>query len=162
MGTCVLRFDGLFEPRYTSYGFATYGFIVEHEGKLVHEGKGVVAPPGAGASANVAEFGALILGLLWVRKSAFAQCPLRIEGDSRLVVETVKGTWRLTSERLLPYREIARELLGGLNVDSIVKIPRAANAEPDRLTREAYREALQDNPEWKVWGSRPLGRPSRA
>lgn len=138
----TLRFDGLYEPRYRADGLATYGFVVERDGRVVHEEGGVVLGPGEGGSANVAEFGALIHGLSWVAAHKHDDEPLAIEGDSRLVIETVAGRWNLKSERLLPLRDWARRLLGDVRGDvTVEKVPRERNARPDALTREAYREA---------------------
>ena len=148
MGAWVLHFDGLYEPRYRKDGVATYGFVVTHAGEVVHEEKGLVAPPGTVASANVAEFGALIQGLTWLRARDLGGCPLHVRGDSRLVVETVAGRWKLSSEVLLPLRDLARRLVAELGPASIEKVAREENAEADRLSREAYRELVRAHPEW--------------
>lgn len=149
MAEWTLEFDGLYEPRYRPNGVATYGFRVLREDALVHEGHGVVVPPGSGGSANVAEFGALLHGLTWLDENGGVDGPLHVRGDSRLVVETVAGRWNLTSERLLPLRDMARRLVEGLGVEATFeKVPRDANAEADALSRRAYREALREHPEW--------------
>ena len=162
MPAWLLRFDGLYEPRYTTHGVATYGYIVDHGAKRQHEGHGVVVGPGEGGSADVAEFGALIHGLTWLADNegdAVRKCGLAVEGDSRLVIETVAGRWTLHSERLLPLRDRARDLvaqLGGPENVTLTKVSRERNAEPDALTRLAYREAKEAHPEW------PLGKGSKA
>jgi ribonuclease HI len=152
----LLRFDGLYEPRYTDHGVATYGIVIDHGAKRLHEGHGIVVGPGEGGSADVAEFGALIHGLTWLADNARDEvlaCGLAVEGDSKLVTETVAGRWNLHSERLLPLRDRARELvdrLGGAGNVTLTKVPRERNAEPDALTRLAYREAKQAHPEWPI------------
>lgn len=152
----LLRFDGLYEPRYTHHGVATYGITIDHGGKRKHEGHGVVVGPGQGGSADVAEFGALIHGLTWLAENAADEVRkggLAVEGDNRLVVETVAGRWNLHSERLLPLRDRARELvarLGGLENVTLTKVSREQNAEADALTRLAYREAKEEHPEWPI------------
>ena len=145
----LLRFDGLFEPRFQERGIATYGFVVTHGDERVGDGKGLFLGPGEGGSANVAEFGALVHGLSFLEERKRDECALRIEGDSRLVIETVAGRWNLTSERLLPLRDMARGILARIpGPKTLVKIGREANAEPDRLTREAYHEAADAHPDW--------------
>ena len=145
----LLRFDGLFEPRYQERGIATYGFTVDHGGVRVGQGKGLLFGPGEGGSANVAEFGALIHGLAFLEDNKEDDCPLRVEGDSRLAIETVAGRWNLSSARLLPLREMARRILTEIPGEkTLVKVSREINAEPDRLTREAYHEAAAANPAW--------------
>lgn len=149
----VLHFDGLYEPRYRKDGVATYGFVVTHGGEVVHEEKGVVAPPGPVAGPNVAEYGALIQGLTWLKGRDLGGCPLVVRGDSRLVVETVAGRWKLSSDVLRPLRDLAVRLAAEVGPASIEKVPREENAEADRLSREAYHEAVRAHPEWGL-GSR--------
>jgi ribonuclease HI len=154
----LLRFDGLYEPRYTDHGVATYGFVVRHGARRRHEGHGVVVGPGEGGNAAVAEFGALIHGLTWLADNeadAVRRCGLAVEGDNRLVIETVAGRWTLRSESLLPLRDRARGLvdeLGGLDNVTLTKVSRERNADADALTRLAYHEAKAEHPDW------PLGR----
>lgn len=158
MPAWLLRFDGLYEPRYTDHGVATYGIVIDHGAKRRHEGRGVVVGPGQGGNAAVAEFGALIHGLTWLAENAaesVRECGLAVEGDNRLVIETVAGRWNLHSEPLLPLRDLARQLvdrLGGLDNVTLTKVSREQNAEADALTRQAYHEAKDEHPEW------PLGR----
>jgi ribonuclease HI len=156
MPAWLLRFDGLYEPRYTPYGVATYGFTVDHGRRRMHEGHGVVAGPREGGNANVAEFGALIHGLTWLVDNAaegVRGCGLAVEGDNRLAIETVAGRWNLHSEVLLPLRDRAIALveqLGGLANVTLTKVSRERNAEPDALTRLAYREAKEQHPDWPI------------
>ena len=79
-----------------------------------------------------------------------------MRGDSRLVVETVAGRWKLSSEVLLPLRDLAMRLVDELKPASIEKVPRGENAAADRLSREAYHELVKAHPEWG------LGRGARA
>lgn len=152
-----LWFDGLYEPRHSRRGVATYGFVVEHGEERVHEGSGFVAGPGPPASADVAEFAALVQALEWLRDHGGASgCPVVVRGDSRLVVETTAGRWKLRSERLLPLRDLAARLAREVGVERFEKVPRERNADADRLSREAYREATGAHPEWG------LGRHARA
>jgi ribonuclease HI len=152
----LLRFDGLYEPRYTDHGIATYGFVVEHGARRVHEGHGVVVGPGQGGDANVAEFGSLIHGLTWLvdnQAEVVRKCGLQVEGDSRLAIETVAGRWDLHSEALLPLRDRARSLaaeLGGPDNVRLTKVSRERNTDADALTRLAYHEAKVEHPEWPI------------
>lgn len=154
MPAWLLRFDGLYEPRYTDHGIATYGIVIDHGRKRMHEGRGVVVGPGQGGDANVAEFGALIHGLTWLAENeldAVRGCGLAVEGDNRLAIETVAGRWNLHSEKLLPLRDRARDLveeLGGPDNVTLTKVSRERNAEPDALTRQAYHEAKLEHPDW--------------
>ena len=144
----VLHFDGLYEPRYSDRGIATYGWQARHGARVIAEDKGLVMGPGEGASAHVAEFGALLHGLQWLAANKHDRCPIVIRGDSRLAIETVAGRWNLTSERLLPLRDMAREHVIRLGGARLEKVSREANADADRLSREAYHEAAAAHPEW--------------
>lgn len=161
----TLRFDGLYEPRFTDRGIATYGFVAYHGDERVHAAKGLVLGPGEGGSANpdvpsrprriadaaVAEFAALVHALSWlVERPRAPTCAVRVEGDNRLAIETVAGRWDLTSARLLPLRDLARDLVAKLGGADLAKIPREANAEADALSREAYHEAMAAHPEWRA------------
>ena len=144
----VLHFDGLYEPRTTDKGIATYGWQARHGDDLAAQDKGLLLGPGEGGSANVAEFGALLHGLQWLAANKRDDCPLVIRGDSKLAIETVAGRWNLTSPRLLPLRDLARDLLAQLGHATLEKVSRDANAHADRLSREAYHDAAAAHPEW--------------
>lgn len=139
MGAWVLRFDGLCEPRGSPDRLATYGFRVEHDGRVLAEESGHVAGPGGPlATAHVAEYAALVAGLAWVRDHKRDACPVHVRGDSRLAIETAAGRWRLASPRLLPLRDAAQALAREVGVEDWRKVPREENAHADRLSREAY------------------------
>src|SRR5438552_16455259 len=89
--TWLVHFDGLYEPRYTDRGIATYGFVARHGPERMGEGKGVVAGPGTGASANAAEFGALVHALTWLEANKRAEDPVVVRGESRLALDKEAG-----------------------------------------------------------------------
>lgn len=150
MSEWIVEFDGLYEPRYRPDGVATYGFVVRRDGATIHEARGLVAPPASGASANVAEFGALAHALEWLRGRISAGDTLVVRGDSRLVIETVAGRWNLSTEHLVPLRDFARSRLEEIGAPArLEKVSREDNARADALTREAYREAMDAHPEWR-------------
>jgi ribonuclease HI len=153
----TLRFDGLYEPRYSRKGIATYGFVVERDGGTEHEERGLVSEPSPIASAHVAEFGALIRGLEWLHARGPLDGPLTILGDSRLAIETVAGRWNLTSQTLLPLRNLARRLVADLGGATLRKVSRDENARADELSRTAYHEAVAAHPEWGL-GPKGVGR----
>ena len=161
MAAWTLHFDGLYEPRYTDRGIATYGFVATHGDAIVHEERGLVAPPGPLASANIAEYGALIQALSWLARQDTTGCPIHVRGDSRLVIETVARRWNLTSPRLLPLRDTAIRLAQELGVTTYEKVSRDDNARADALSREAYHQLVANHPEWKLGRHRPNPPPSR-
>ncbi|MFA5862593.1 MAG: DUF3378 domain-containing protein, partial [Candidatus Thermoplasmatota archaeon] len=52
----VINFDGLCDP-VNPGGVATFGFVVRHHGRIVHEGHGLASPPRPTSTNNVAEYG---------------------------------------------------------------------------------------------------------
>lgn len=144
----VMHFDGLCEPKNPG-GVAAYGFQILRDGRVVHEGTGLAAPPGPDATNNVAEFTALIEGLRWLQAQG-AERPL-VRGDSKLVVETLHGRWKLTAPRLRPLFLVAERLLRETGA-RLEWVPREQNREADRLSRVGFADAVRAHPEW---GLRP-------
>lgn len=140
----VLHFDGLCLPKNPG-GVATYGYQVTKDGRVVREGTGLAAPPGPGATNNVAEFTALREGLAWLQANG-ARHPL-VRGDSKLVVDTMLGKMRLKAEHLVPLAAEAKRLL--TEIDGRIEwVPREQNKEADRLSEVAYAQAVRAHPEW--------------
>lgn len=128
-------------------GVAAYGFLVTRDGRVVHEGRGLAAPPGPGATNNVAEFRALLEGLRWLNGQGARDVLVR--GDSALVIDTMLGRKTLSAPHLVPMRDEARALhmaMGG----RIEWVPREENAEADRLSRVGWEEAVRAHPEWRL------------
>jgi len=146
----VLHFDGACLPRNPG-GVAAYGFQVLRDGKLVHEGHGLAAPPGPGATNNVAEFTGLVEGLRWLHAHARPGEPVLARGDSNLVVKTVNGLWNVHVPHLQPLHAEAVRLLRALGA-KLEWVPREKNAEADRLSEVGAAEAIRAHPEW---GLRP-------
>jgi ribonuclease HI len=140
----VLHFDGLCEPGNPG-GVAAYGFQVLRDGAVVHEGSGLASPPGPGATNNVAEFRALLEGLRWLNANGVKK-PL-VRGDSKLIVNTVNGKWRLKALHLKPMHDEARKLLDEMGA-TLVWVPREQNEEADRLSRVGKADAVRAHPEW--------------
>jgi ribonuclease HI len=84
---------------------------------------------------NVAEYRALIAGL--EAAAPFRARVVRVRADSKLVVEQVKGTWKVKQPHLRPLLEAARKLLAGYAEVDIRHVPRAENTDADALVNEA-------------------------
>ena len=91
-GALVLNFDGLCEPKNPG-GVAAWGYLVRRDGRVVHEASGLAAPPGPGATNNVAEYAALIEGLRWLAAN-HQDADIVVRGDSKLIVSQASGRWR--------------------------------------------------------------------
>jgi ribonuclease HI len=90
------------------------------------------------ATNNVAEYQALIDGL----KAVAEWNPDRLEIylDSKLVVEQIKGTYRVKKPELKPLYEEAKKLLGGFDEVEIAYNERESNRGADDLANRALDE----------------------
>ena len=84
---------------------------------------------------NVAEYRALIAGL--EAAAPFHARIVRVRADSKLVVEQVKGTWKVKQPHLRPLLEEARKLLAGYAEADLQHVPRAENTDADALVNAA-------------------------
>ena len=84
---------------------------------------------------NVAEYRALIEGLK--AAAVFAASRVRVRADSLLVVEQVKGVWKVKQPHLRPLRDEARRLLARYDEVDLQHVPRAQNAAADALVNAA-------------------------
>ena len=84
---------------------------------------------------NVAEYEALIAGLEAAAK--FGASRVRVRADSKLVIEQVKGGWKVKQPHLLPLRDRARALLADYAETDLQHVPRAENTAADALVNAA-------------------------
>ena len=85
---------------------------------------------------NQAEYAGLIAGIKWVIAN-HPTCQLTIHMDSLLIVNQVKGEYRVKNADLLPRYQEVRGLLSRLPAWSITHIYREDNALADSLVNEA-------------------------
>jgi ribonuclease HI len=84
---------------------------------------------------NVAEYRALIAGL--EAAAPYGARRMRVRADSKLVVEQVKGTWKVKQPHLRPLLEQARALLAAYAEVDLQHVPRAQNVDADALVNAA-------------------------
>ena len=87
------------------------------------------------ATNNVAEYRALLLGVELAKKLGADQ--VEFVGDSKLIVEQVRGNWKIKQEHLRPLRAEAVKALEELPKWSIRHVKRDDNARADELLNEA-------------------------
>jgi ribonuclease HI len=87
------------------------------------------------ATNNVAEYRACIAGLEAAR--AFPSRAIRLRADSMLVVEQLKGHWRVKQAHLRPLRERVLSLLDDYDEVDIAHVRREQNADADALVNAA-------------------------
>jgi ribonuclease HI len=84
---------------------------------------------------NVAEYRALVAGL--EAAAPYGARRVRVRADSKLVVEQVKGTWKVKQPHLRPLLERVRSLLAPYAEVDVQHVPRAQNADADALVNAA-------------------------
>ena len=84
---------------------------------------------------NVAEYRALIAGLIAAER--FGAKTVHVRADSKLVIEQVKGTWKVKQPHLRPLMMEARQLLARYDEIDLRHVPRAENVAADALVNAA-------------------------
>ncbi|KAK4386210.1 hypothetical protein Sango_2491600 [Sesamum angolense] len=109
-------------------------------------------------SNNVAEYQALILGLEIVVDAK--QLPLKVYGDSQLVVNQLLGLYEVKKPGLLPYHNYAKKLMGWLGDIELEHLPRKDNKQADALAKLASTLSMTDKeahiPICKSWVIPPI------
>jgi ribonuclease HI len=138
-------FDGLCQP-VNPGGIACYAFLIKTDGKTVYKERGLAAEPfSRGATNNLAEYTALVKALEWLvanRQSG----PVRVKGDSKLVISQMRGEFRVRNKGIVPLFQKAAVLKNKFPDITFQWIPREENKEADRLSEEAYNNAFLDDP----------------
>jgi ribonuclease HI len=91
------------------------------------------------ATNNVAEYRALLLGIELAKELGAKQ--VEFIGDSLLIVEQVRGNWKVKQEHLRPLHSQATQALGKLGGWSIRHVKRGENERADELLNQALDEA---------------------
>jgi ribonuclease HI len=87
------------------------------------------------ATNNVAEYRAVLLGIELAKELGAGA--LELVGDSKLVVEQVRGNWKVKQEHLRPLHEEVTKALGSHGNWSIRHVRREKNERADELLNEA-------------------------
>ena len=92
------------------------------------------------ATNNQAEYKGIISGLEWILDQEFTNKPIKIYLDSLLIVNQVNGKFKVKNAGLKPLWGRVVTLLNKFPKYSIQHVPRAQNAEADRLANLAMDE----------------------
>ena len=138
-------------------GPAGYGAVVRDAdtGQVLRE---VAAGIGV-ASNNVAEYRGLIAGLEAALDLGADEVDVRM--DSLLVVNQMKGEWKVKHEAMKPLASQAAALVRRLPAVRFAHVPRAQNAHADRLANEAM-DAAARGMEWEARTEVPEPEPEPA
>ena len=110
-------------------GPAGYGvYIVDADGTVLAE---LFAPLGK-ATNNVAEYNGLLAALRWAIDHGVSR--LHVRADSLLLVEQMRGTYRVKNEGLQALHREARRLAAQVGVVSYEHVRRELNKDADRLS----------------------------
>ncbi|MBV9820696.1 MAG: bifunctional RNase H/acid phosphatase [Actinobacteria bacterium] len=114
-------------------GPAGYGAVVldAGTGEVLAERKAAIGT----ATNNVAEYHGLIAGL--AAAAELGATDVRVELDSKLVIEQMSGRWQVKHESMRPLHRQAGELAAGFDEVGYQWIPRERNRHADRLANEA-------------------------
>lgn len=88
---------------------------------------------------NVAEYRALLLGIALAKELEAEE--VEFVGDSMLIVEQVRGNWKVKQEHLRPLLAEARDALADLGDWSIRHVKRGENERADELLNQALDQA---------------------
>jgi ribonuclease HI len=146
-------FDGLCQP-YNPGGIACYAFIVkqlpQQQTICTEYGLAAAEPFTDNASNNVAEYTAVMKGLEWLLVNRPESCRTEtvvVKGDSQLVIYQIIGKYKVKAIRIILLHQRVLSLISRFKNIKIEWIPREQNKEADRLSYEAYRQFLDNNPQ---------------
>lgn len=120
-----LYFDGGAQP---NPGPCAGAFVIYKNGRILHEG-GVFYEQGTN---NIGEYSGLILGLECCVQHGYHQ--IAVYGDSLLVIEQMRGKWRVKNERLAELFRVAKELTEQLQIVEFNHVRRELNSYADSLS----------------------------
>lgn len=130
-----ISIDGSCQPRNPG-GTACYGYVIRKGEKLLFRRKGVVGT-GEGMTNNVAEYHALINAIEKIRDLDLEKERIVVKSDSKLLVNQMKGDWKVKAAFLMPLHRKAMALVRDLDI-SFKWIRREENEEADSLADSAY------------------------
>jgi ribonuclease HI len=134
-------------------GPAAFAYVIEREGAPDIEEKGFLG----NKTNNVAEYTALVKALEHAARLGARRLDLRTDSD--LMVNQIKGTYKVKNEGLRPYYERARVLLREFDAWDLRHVPREQNSRADRLCNEAL-DSAQGKPAAAAKRSKAAAAPS--
>ncbi|MDO8678762.1 MAG: ribonuclease HI family protein [Acidobacteriota bacterium] len=110
-------------------GPAGYGvYIVDDQGTVLAELNGALGI----ATNNIAEYRGLIAALQWAVDHDVTE--LNVKGDSLLIIEQMRGNYKVKNEGLRPLYHQARMLVMQIGNVKFEHVPREKNTDADRLS----------------------------
>src|ERR1700736_81800 len=112
---------------------------------------------------NVAEYYALIAALDYALANGIKR--LRVQSDSQLIVNQMKGLYKVKHPDLRPLHERAKKMAAALESFTIQYVPREQNREADAAANAALDNTSGVKPAYgseRISGQREVTRPSRS
>lgn len=119
-------FDGGARGNPGPAGFGVH--IVDDNGQVLAE----IAQAIGVATNNVAEYRGLLAALQWAVDHGLTA--LHVRGDSLLLIQQMRGVYRVKNEGLLPLHRKARDLSASIGQVTFEHVPRDRNKQADRLS----------------------------
>src|ERR1700719_2155422 len=113
-------------------GPAAYGVVIRRPDGARHESLGKYI---GRTTNNVAEYYALIAALDYAAAHGIKR--LRVQSDSQLIVNQIKGLYKVKHPDLRPLHERAKKMAAGLEAFAIQYVPREQNREADAAANAA-------------------------
>jgi ribonuclease HI len=129
MKSVIVNFDG--GSRGNPGPAAVAAVATDPDGEVLTERSETIGQ----ATNNVAEYRALLLAIKLARELAAEE--VEFVGDSKLIVEQVRGNWKVKQEHLRPLRAQTVKALEGLPKWSIRHVRRDDNTRADELLNDA-------------------------
>lgn len=129
MEKVIVNFDGGSRGNPGPAGIAAVA--MDADGEIVAERSGTIGD----ATNNVAEYRALLLAIQLAKELEADE--VELIGDSKLIVEQVRGNWKVKQEHLRPLHTKAKDALRDLPKWSIRHVMRDDNTRADELLNEA-------------------------
>jgi ribonuclease HI len=129
--TVVLQFDGASKGNPGVGGSAA---VLLKNGVLIHSR--MYSHPHR-VTNNVTEYYGLIIGLQLALENGYTE--ICVEGDSKLVIEQVFGTWKCSHKNMIPLCEESKKLKALFKSISGRWIPRENNSEADKYANMAIK-----------------------
>ena len=128
----LLRFDGGCRP---NPGWGGCGFVLQDTISGWFLAKESIPIESGVVTSNVAEYAGLIHGLRSAHKNGIRR--LKVEGDSNLVIQQMKGNFAVNSYNLRPHHNKAKALESKFQWVTFHHINRCENSEADDLASDA-------------------------
>ena len=130
-------FDGACEPNFDG-GKMAYGYVVYQHEEKIKEFSSLYKSRDNTASNNIAEYCGVIAVLQYLIQNKFTNHEVYIFGDSKMVIEQMKGAWTARHGKYLPYHEKAMLLVANFfeRIPDFQWIPKEKNTEADILSRK--------------------------